>query len=455
MNRPVIAIAGARGFIGQALVQSLQSDNHVIALTRHPPKEQTGEVEWRKCDLFSLKQAEEALHGAEIAIYLVHSMIPQAKLTQAGFDDLDLLCADNFARAAKKCGVKRIVYLGGLIPDDERLSAHLRSRREVEETLRAHGVPVTVLRAGLIFGWRGSSFQILYKLVRRLPVMILPRWTLSLTQPIALSDVMTSFRYSLEHPETAGGTYDLLSVPALSYADLLKRTARFLGKKLHGIDIPFFTPTLSVLWVRLVTGANKQLIRPLVGSLKHSMVAESKRLLPAPKSPHVFYEDILKEALDGQPKGQPYRFSKTVYSDKDVRSVQRLPLPPGWNASDVAKEYMKWIGNVMRPFFKVTMTDKGECDFSTRFVPLKLLSLHLSLERSSTDRPIFYITGGVLAHEVVPDRLEFREVLGRRFVLAAIHDFRPRLPWLLYRLTQAIIHGYVMRRFGKHLEKIA
>ena len=127
-------------------------------------------------------------------MYLVHSMLPSAHLTQGNFRDFDLICADNFGRAAARNGVRQIIYLGGIVPAaanrGHALSSHLASRLEVENTLAASGVPVTALRAALVVGRGGSSFDILVKLVTRLPAMICPAWTSTRTQPIALSDVV-------------------------------------------------------------------------------------------------------------------------------------------------------------------------------------------------------------------------------------------------------------------------
>jgi uncharacterized protein YbjT (DUF2867 family) len=167
-----IAIAGASGFVGQMLIEDLKDEHEIIALGRSQKQIEVAagnnQVEWRSCDLFSLLQTEQALIGAEIGIYLVHSMLTRAKLTQSTFEDCDLLLADNFARAAQKVGLKRIVYLSDLIPAGKELSRHLESRREVELALSSHGNVVTTVRAGLIIGAKGSSFQMLYLLVKRL-----------------------------------------------------------------------------------------------------------------------------------------------------------------------------------------------------------------------------------------------------------------------------------------------
>ncbi|MBM4394046.1 MAG: NAD(P)H-binding protein, partial [Deltaproteobacteria bacterium] len=185
-------MAGATGFVGRYLCALLQDRGFdVTALGRSVPDDTTVDgVRWRRADLFSLRETERALEGIEVVYYLVHSMLPSSGLTQASFEDMDLILADNVARAAAKVGAKRIIYLGGLIPIDATLSRHLESRREVESALGTHAVPVTTVRAGLVIGPEGSSFSILERLVRRLPSMVLPRWTRERTQPIALDDVV-------------------------------------------------------------------------------------------------------------------------------------------------------------------------------------------------------------------------------------------------------------------------
>jgi hypothetical protein len=142
-------------------------------------------------------------------------------------------------------------------------------------------------------------------------------------------------------------------------------------------------------------------------------------------------------------------------SGNAVRSVQRLPLPTGWNASAVSHEYLKWLPSFTRPFLRVRIHPSGDCEF--RFLGLwrPLLVLNFSEERSTHSRPLFYIRGGLLAEPHEKGRLEFREVLGGEAILAAIHEFRPRLPWFIYVNTQARLHINVMRGFRKHLERIA
>lgn len=169
-----VVIAGASGYIGRSLLTSLGDHADIIGLSRSDSKNDDG-IEWRSCDLFSMKDTEKGVTGADIAVYLIHSMMKSAKLTQGSFEDMDVILADNFAQAAQKQGIKHIIYLTGIIPneDEAHLSRHLKSRLEVERILSSYTIPVTSLRAGLIIGPKGSSFPILTKLVKRLPVKAL------------------------------------------------------------------------------------------------------------------------------------------------------------------------------------------------------------------------------------------------------------------------------------------
>jgi len=458
MKRSTIAIAGASGFVGSALTRALSEEHRVIGLSRRERPSRDG-VEWRACDLYSLLDVEQALEGCDFAIYLVHSMLPSARLTQASFDDLDLILADNFARAAAAQGVKQILYLGGLIPgDDPTLSPHLASRLEVERTLGAYGVPVTALRAGLVVGAGGSSLHILTKLVRRLPLMVLPRWTSSPTQPIALVDVVRAVQRVLEAPSEHVGAFDIGGPDVMSYREMMQRTARVLGKDRYMTPVPLLTPRLSTLWVSMVTGMPRALVGPLVRSLEHEMVAGDNHLIRWLADGALSFEQALEQALfdestPAKPRLANRRTDKTrMRAARTVRSVQRLPRPIRATARWVAHEYVRWLPSMPLPGLRCT-TEGPVVRFYALWMRTPLLALRLDDERSSADRALFYITGGLLARTdgPRPGRLEFRLTPDERSVLAAVHDFSPTLPWYVYEYTQAIGHLMVMYLFGRHL----
>lgn len=460
-SRPTLIVAGASGFVGQALAARLAASFRLVGLTRGKRAPGDGYEEWRSCDLFSLKDSEQALEGGSHAIYLVHSMMPSARLTQGRFEDLDLICADNFARAAKRAGLRQIVYLGGLLPDVPELSRHLESRREVESTLAGYGIPVTTLRAGLVLGAGGSSFQMMLRLVKRLPVMVVPRWTSTECQPIAVDDVVELLAYCLDRPSCFGQTYDIGGPEVLTYRDMMRLTANVLGAERPMVNVPVLSPGLSRLWVSAITGAPKELVAPLIQSLAHSMVVHDRRLQEEAGVPGLTFRAAIARALNDEdrpghesaPAPAAYGAPRAARPAAGVRSVQRLPLPRGRNAAWVAEEYMRWLPGGMRPL-RVEVDGQRVCRFYLRGVREPLLQLSFAPDRSGEDRQLFYITGGLLAADGGRGRLEMREAPDRKTVIAAIHDYRPRLPWSVYKNTQALVHLAVMYMFGRHLARL-
>ena len=351
-HQPVVAVAGASGFIGQSLPSS-DSLFRWVGLTRGRAGG-TAYQEMRVCDLFSLADTERALSGAKYAVYLVHSMLPSAKLVQGSFEDFDYLCADNFARAAERVGVEQIVYVSGLQPEGSRISKHLESREEVERVLGSRGVPVTILRAGLVIGAGGSSFEILARLVQRLPFLVTPTWTRTKTQPIALTDMIKLLHYVLGRSSTFGETYNVGGPEILTYQQMMDITARELQIPRPMMGVPLLSPQLSTLWVSLVTGAPRELVGPLIRSMTVPMVAKDRRLQDAANVPGETFVDAIRDAVKhGQTKAEgperptnasapvAYQKAPTSLTGNRVRSIQRLPLPPGKDAAWVAEEYMR------------------------------------------------------------------------------------------------------------------
>ncbi|MFN2423931.1 MAG: NAD-dependent epimerase/dehydratase family protein, partial [Cryomorphaceae bacterium] len=190
--KPVLAIAGATGFIGRWFIRAYSHKYDIISLSRGEV-ENSGDhlAEWRQVNLFSLSSTTAALEGADYALHLVHSMEPSSRLNQGSFEDTDLLLADNFARAAEQQHLKHIVFIGGILPkDSSQFSTHLRSRFETEQTLSSGATPMTAIRASIIIGAGGSSFDIVKKLTERLPVMACPQWCESPSQPIGIRNML-------------------------------------------------------------------------------------------------------------------------------------------------------------------------------------------------------------------------------------------------------------------------
>jgi len=462
---PQVAVAGGSGFVGSRLREHLAEHFNWIALTRSQAvsskNRDTDHTQWRHCDVFSLPQVEAAIQGAHTGIYLIHSMLPSSRLVQGSFADMDALLADNFARAAKAAGLKHIIFLGGLIPEDKsQLSPHLRSRLEVEKILRQSGLPVTVLRAGLIVGPGGSSTGMLIRLVHRLPVMLLPKWTTTLTQSIDVRDVLRAFSVVLTDSKWWGQTYDLAGHPVMSYGEMIRRTADEMGKNTRFIHWPFYSIKPSRLWVRCLSGVSSDLVNPLLESLTHNLHAEANPLMDKLTPNCIAFGESIRSALDeeGRPIDNPRSLifpidRKAIRAEKRVRSVQRLPLPKGWTAAQMTEAYGEWLTRRFRGIIRVEQEASGKVRFFLRWPEWTLLVLTLTpFSRVGEQRRAFYIEGGALVKQVQPPgRLEFRLLPDSECAIAALHGYAPRLPWWLYAYTQAKIHLWVMRAFGRYL----
>ena len=455
MTRPTIVIAGATGFIGRWFIERFHQDFNIIALSRGRMLPDAGydKAEWRQVELYSLTSTEAALAGADYAIYLVHSMQPSTRLHQGNFEDTDLLLADNFGRAAKANGLKQILFMGGLLPEHnsvDQLSRHLRSRWEVEQTLGKAGVPVTTLRAGIIVGAGGSSFTMIRKLVERLPVLICPSWCQSATQPVELDDALKMMKYSLGREDFYGRTFDIGGPRPTNYMTMIETVSELLGKNRIVRPVKYFSPGLSKMWVALFTDTSRALVSPLIESLKHDLVCQPNELLDAFPD-RTDFSTAARRALFGKDRLPPLPRRENVVREvkNTVRSVQRLPNPGLHTATYVARIYQRWLPAYFRTLINVSSVDNVSV-FS--LLGVGLLQLEFIPDRSDEDRQLFYINGGKLVKRKDYGWLEFRRVLNDEYVISAIHEFAPSLPWYVYTQTQARAHAFVMDKFGKYLE---
>jgi uncharacterized protein YbjT (DUF2867 family) len=268
-----VLVTGATGFIGRALVPALRARGHpVIAASRRPDASAAAApgVAWRRCDVLRPESLAAALAGARVAYYLVHSM---GGGDQA-FRDLERRGAEAFVAAAAAAGVQRIIYLGGPAPPGQP-SEHLASRLAVGEILRAGAVPALELRASMVVGAGSASWQIVRDLALRLPAMVLPRWLESRTRPVALDDAIAALVAAAELPLARSAWFDLPGPDTLSGRQILERVAALRGRRVVAVEVPFLTPRLSALWLKLVTRADFPLARALVAGLTGDLLPAS------------------------------------------------------------------------------------------------------------------------------------------------------------------------------------
>jgi len=274
-RRTRILLTGATGYVGgRTLPRLLDAGHEVRALARRPERTDLP-VPVVRGDVVSGEGLAEALEGCDVALYLVHSM-GRGRGRDDDFAERDRRAARNFARAAAEAGVERIVYLGGLEAAE---SEHLRSRHEVAEVLREHGPRLVYVRAAMVIGAGSASFQMLEHLVRRLPVMVTPRWIETRSQPVAIGDVAAALTTLAAHPDPPAEV-QLGGADVLTYREMMGRFARMLGRR--GplvVRVPVLTPRLSSYWVALVTPIDLGLVRPLVDGLSAEMLV---RVPPPP-----------------------------------------------------------------------------------------------------------------------------------------------------------------------------
>ena len=225
-------------------------------------------------DVLDAQSLEPALEGVHTAYYLVHSMG-----SAGSFEDQDRTAAKYFGDAAKKAGVRRIVYLGGLGDEEEDLSAHLRSRHEVGHVLRESGIQIVEFRASIVIGSGSLSFELVRALVQRLPVMICPKWVSVKAQPIAIEDLLDYLVGALDWHGDKSQVFEIGGPDQVSYGEIMREYARQRGLKRWLISVPILTPRLSSLWLGLVTPVYARIGRKLVDSLRNPTIVKDNTAL--------------------------------------------------------------------------------------------------------------------------------------------------------------------------------
>jgi len=313
-------LTGATGYVGGRLLPLLESrGERVRCLVRRPNNlgnATTLASEIVQGDVLDADSLVGAFEGVDTAYYLVHSMG-----ASGSFEDRDRVAARNFAQAARDAGVRRIIYLGGLGDDDERLSPHLRSRHEVGEVLKESGCTVIEFRASIVIGSGSLSFELVRALVQRLPVMICPKWVGVQTQPIAIEDLLAYLLAALDWNGSECRIFEIGGPDRVSYGDIMREWARQRGLRRWLISVPVLTPRLSSLWLGLVTPVYARIGRKLVDSLRNPTIIKDQTALDEfPVKPRGFSEAIQRALINEDHELTETRWSDALSSARGVRN---------------------------------------------------------------------------------------------------------------------------------------
>src|SRR4030066_681235 len=271
-----IAILGAPGCVGRNLIKMLLESPEYEIIASYRKKQDTEALQherlfWRQVDLFDITSAENFLRGADVLIYLIHS------LGAKDFEFLDVQFSNTAGHAAQHVGSKKIIYLGGIVPSGKRVSPHLLSRMKTGQALASYNIPIGEVRASILLATCSASYLIVYYLAKRLPVMITPRWLNSLCAPIALEDAASVLVGLISMPVKGHEIFEIGS-DIVRYRDLLARC----GKEVRGIKniiipVPLFAIHLSALWIQLITGVPNSVGTALAEGLRSNTVPSHNR----------------------------------------------------------------------------------------------------------------------------------------------------------------------------------
>ncbi len=292
-----ILLTGATGYIGKRLLPALtEQGHHVICCVRdkkrfNPPQSLVDKIEVIEIDLLD----EESLHKIpkEIdgAYFLVHSMT-----SDSNYSALEKQAAKNFRTALKSTQIKHLIYLSGIVNEDE-LSEHLMSRKNVEEELAQGNYNFTCLRAGIIIGSGSASFEIIRDIVEKLPIMITPKWLKTRCQPIGITDVISFLSKTLMNPQTFNKNFDIGGTDILSYKEMLLTFAKVRNLNRYIFTLPVMTPKLSSYWLYFVTSTSFKLATSLVDSMKVEVVCRNHSLNEIVGIKPIGYEESLLRAF--------------------------------------------------------------------------------------------------------------------------------------------------------------
>jgi uncharacterized protein YbjT (DUF2867 family) len=308
--KSIVLLTGATGYVGGRLLPALEAAGlSVRCLARRPEflKQRVGSAtDVVQGDCLEPSSLDAAMSGVDTAYYMVHSMG-----STGDFEDLDRQAAANFGNAAVRAGVRRIIYLGGLGAADESLSAHLRSRQETGDTLRASGVPVVELRASIVLGSGSLSFELIRALVERLPAMICPRWVQVKAQPIAIEDLVAYLVGALKLEFDGSKVFEIGGADQVSYADIMREYARQRGLRRVFVPVPVLTPKLSSLWLGLTTPVYARVGRKLIEGVRNPTVVTNDSALQTFDIRPMKMSEAISRAMQNEDR----QFALTRWSD--------------------------------------------------------------------------------------------------------------------------------------------
>ena len=288
-----VLVTGATGFVGRRLTPALVEAGYAVRAMTRRPEDYAGPGEPVGADVHHPDTLGPALAGIDVAVYLVHS------LDSEEFEARDAAAAKAFGAAAAAAGVRQIIYLGGLGAEGAALSPHLRSRREVEGLLGKSGVPVTVLRAAIVVGAGGISWELTRQLVKNLPAMVVPRWVGTLTQPIGIDDVVRYLVGVVDEPRAVGRVFEIGGPDRLTYLEMLQIAAEVRdGRRLPIVQLPVLTPRLSSYWLALVTDVDVTTGRNLIDSMGTEVLVTDESIKEIVTGEPVPYAEAVRRALE-------------------------------------------------------------------------------------------------------------------------------------------------------------
>ncbi|QUR68593.1 DUF2867 domain-containing protein [Mycobacterium spongiae] len=364
-------VSGATGYIGARLVPRLLDEGHrVRALARDPRK--LANVPWReraelaRGDLGDVNSLIAAFDGMDVVYYLVHSMG-----TSKDFAAEETRAVRNVVTAARRTGVRRVVYLSGLHPEDRKLSPHLESRKAVGDALIDSGIETMVLQAGVVVGSGSASFEMVRHLTDRLPVMTTPKWVHNRIQPIAIRDALHYLVAAATATVPCSRTWDIGGPDVLEYGDMMQLYAEAAGlHRRYLIVLPFLTPTIASLWIGTVTPIPPGLARPLIESLECDAVMRNTdidTIIEPPPGGLTGYRRAVALALNRAAQGLPDATWASLLSEPaepvpsdpdwageivytDVRTVATSAQPEQvWKAAEDVANTTRWYSVVLAP----------------------------------------------------------------------------------------------------------